>query len=152
MSIRSSLTRRLVGVALSGGLVLGGLAIPSAAHAEVLGTCVPVPVTTPGVTVGGKHIPALSHIEVCAFTSFWEEVRSVRVQQFTGCGSPCFAVYIDSKPVQAGFGGVSVVIRWWEDGIEMYPIPALFIPGVDLGWDPPSETCLIAVGTPTPSC
>lgn len=152
MSIKSSLARRIAGVALSGGLVLGGLALPTAAHADVLGTCVPVPVTTPGVTVLSQHVAAISNVELCAFAGVWTEIRTPTLTMYSGCGNPCFALRADLHPVQGGFNGASVTLRWREDGIEKYPIGAISIPGDGQTYHDPQTICIIAVGTPTPAC
>ena len=153
---RSTYRRRIAGLGLAAGLMLGILPFGPAALADdplnPVGACVPVPVTTPGVTVLGEHVPAITHAEVCVFTGVWWDIRAPRVTQYSGCGSPCFDVKVDARPVQAGGGGVTAVLRWREDGIEKYPIPLITTPGYNPEWQGPQETCILAVGNPTPPC
>jgi hypothetical protein len=153
MSITSLARRRLVGVILAGGLAFGGLATATpAAHAELVGTCETLPLTTPGATVLGVHVPSISNVELCAHAGYWDEVRNPRVEQRNGCGTPCLVVYSDAHPVQAGFNGASVVIRWRADGIEQQPIPAISIPPDGQEWHDFDEICVLTIGTPEPSC
>ncbi len=128
------MTRRFLATALVLAAVAGVIAAPGTARAE---TCVPVPVSTIGVTieVGDEDIrvPAISGVAVCAEIPGTPGIPWVNLEPNGGV-----SVVITAGSSNPGW----VVLKYSTDGAPQELRVA--IPGTGGG----TETCLVGVGFP----
>jgi hypothetical protein len=104
-------------------LVMGAVVVAtigsSAATAEPIDACVPLPAKVGSQEVLGQKIPGVSDLKVCV-TSRTAATGEPQLRRYEGCGDPCFAIVV--RNLRADID-TTVTISYSLDGKPQDPLP-----------------------------
>ncbi len=107
------------GISLVMGLVVVATLGSSAASAEPVDACVPLPATVGSQEVLGQKVPGISDIRVCV-SSKTGATGEPQLRRYEGCGEPCLAVVVRNLKADVD---TTVSIAFSLDGKAQEPVP-----------------------------
>lgn len=106
-------------VSLMTGLVVVATLGTSAASAEPIDACVPLPVTVGTQDILGQEVPGVSDVRVCV-NSKTAAAGEPQLRRYEGCGEPCLAVVVRNLKADVD---TAVTISYSLDGEAQDPLP-----------------------------
>ena len=106
-------------ISLMTGLVIVATLGMSAATADPIDACVPLPVTVGSQDILGQRVPGVSGLQICV-NSKTAATGEPQLRRYEGCGEPCFAIVVRNLKADID---TAVTISYSLDGKAQTPLP-----------------------------